>query len=213
MTTLRLEVAYEPAAEPYAISVTGGNTWAYTELNIESLFVRRPIALDVTVPNGLNEMTEIPAQNKTGFTVDNILSLANLYRKNTGNETEGDIFIVFLNGYWEKHDTLQQNVMGLQVSGTTVVAIFKPLIRATFGPTVLKEYVEQAVVIHEIGHALGLVNNGLPLSSQHQDSQHGAHCINSNCVMYWENESANISSFVQNYFGNNKKMIFIIFQF
>src|SRR5688572_4144361 len=117
MSTLELEVAYEVGAEPYAISVAGGNPWAYTELNIESLFVQRPIALDVTVPDGLGEMMAIPVQNKTGFTVDNINGLANHYRQNTGNDVDGNIFILFLDGYLILDDTLRQNVMGVQITG------------------------------------------------------------------------------------------------
>ncbi|HXH18827.1 MAG TPA: hypothetical protein VNJ07_07055 [Chitinophagales bacterium] len=209
MTSLKLEVAYEEGAEPYAISTSGDNVWEYAELNIESLFVQRPLALDVIVPNGLNEMTAIPDQNKTGFTVDNILGLANHYRKSTGNETDGNIFILFLNGYYRQDDTLRQTVMGLHVTGTTVVAVFKPLIASSHVTRVVREFVEQGVVIHEAGHALGMVNNGLPLASPHHDSAHGAHCTNSECVMYWQNErTANITGFVQNYFGGSKRMIF-----
>lgn len=208
MQSLKLEVAYEPGAEPYAISTSGDNVWAFTELNIESLFVRRPVGLDVIVPRGWSEMTAIPDQNKSGFTVDNILELQNQYRISPGNAIDGNIFILFLNGYYKKDDTLRQNVMGIQITGTTVVAVFKPVIIALRGPLVMREYAEQSVVIHEIGHALGLVGSGLPLTSAHQDAQHGAHCTNARCVMYWENEGANITSFVQNYFGSNKKLIF-----
>ena len=208
MASLKMEVAYEQGAEPYAMSSSGDNVWKFTELNIESLFVQRPVALDVMVPSGLNEMTALPDQNKTGFTVDNILELADQYRISAGNETDGSIFILFLDGYYKKDDALQMNVMGIQITGTTVVAVFKPLITALRGALVVREYAEQSVVIHEIGHAIGLVNNGLPLASSHHDSQHEAHCTNTDCVMYWENEGSNISSFVQNYFGNNKKLIF-----
>ena len=33
-----------------------------------------------------------------------------------------------------------------------------------------------------------LVNNGVPLTSAHQDAAHGAHCGSNQCVMYWANE-------------------------
>jgi len=208
MSTLELEVAYEVGAEPYATSVGGGNTWAFTELNIESLFVKRPIALDVTVPDGLAEMMAIPVQNKTGFTVDNIKGLANHYRQNAGNDVDGNIFILFLDGYLILDDTLRQNIMGANITGTTIVAVFKPVITAMRGALVFREYAEQSVIIHEVGHAIGLVNLGLPLTSSHQDEQHKGHCVNEACVMFWANEGADIASFVQNYFGSNKKLIF-----
>ena len=49
---------------------------------------------------------------------------------------------------------------------------------------------EHSVWIHEIGHLLGLVDNGLPMVSDHRDPDpgHGAHDDNELCVMYWAND-------------------------
>lgn len=208
MTGLRIEVAYEQGAEPYVTSVTGNKkVWEFTEVNIESLFVQRPIMLDVIVPDTIAGLTVIPGQNRTGYTVNNIVSLADRYRKNEGNATEGNIFVLFLNGYYEKDDTLRQEVMGVHVTGTTIVAVFKPVITSLRWFVTIKEFIEQCVVVHEIGHVLGLVNAGLPLTSAHHDAEHPSHCANSNCVMYWENEGADISSYIQNYYSG-KQMIF-----
>jgi hypothetical protein len=207
MSSLQMEVAYEQGAEPYAISSSGDNVWEFSEMNIESLFIQRPFVPDVFVPSGLGEMTAIPAQNKSGYTVDNILGLANHYRKRTGSETDGNIFVLFLNGYFQKSDTLQTGIMGVHVTGTTVTAVFKPVIRSLFIGTAVKEYIEQSVVIHEIGHVLGLVNAGLPLTSPHEDGQHQAHCSNESCVMYWENEGVNVAAFIQNY-NRGRRLLF-----
>jgi len=208
MTSVELEVAYEEGANPYTINLSGENVWKFTELNIESLFIRRPVALDVIIPDGLGEMTIIPDQNKAGYTVDNILGLANHYRKSEGDEITGNIFILFLDGYFIQDDTLRENIMGIHITGTTVIAVFKPLISSMFIGIAVKEFTEQSVVIHEIGHTLGLVNHGLPMVTPHHDAAHKAHCTNSDCVMYWANEGIDISFFVQNYLGTNKKLIF-----
>jgi hypothetical protein len=49
---------------------------------------------------------------------------------------------------------------------------------------------EFAILSHEIGHVLGLVDNGLPMVDDHRDpeTEHGAHDFDQNCVMYWAYE-------------------------
>lgn len=209
MATLTLEVAYEPGAEPYDFSSSGANIWEFAEMNIESLFVQRPVRLDAVVPRGINAMRQIPAQNQTGYTAEDILNLATRYRSTEGTETDGNIFVLFLDGYFMQDDTLRQSVAGVHLTGTTVTAVFKPLVTTSHVTRAVREFVEQSIVIHETGHVLGLVNNGVRLTTAHEDLAHEAHCTNANCVMYWANErSSNVALFVQSYFGGSRKMIF-----
>ncbi len=44
---------------------------------------------------------------------------------------------------------------------------------------------ERGIWIHEIGHAIGLVDNGLPMVEDHKDPERGAHSHNEDCIMYW----------------------------
>ncbi|MDZ4846754.1 MAG: hypothetical protein SH857_14530 [Chitinophagales bacterium] len=209
MESLTLEVAYETGAEPYDYTINGENVWLFAELNIESLFAQRPLQIDVLVPAGLAQMTLIPDQIKNGFTSNDILNLSDQYRQDEGNEVSGNIFILFLDGYFKQDDTVRQTIAGVHLSGTTVVAVFKPLVTSSHVTKIIREFVEQSIVIHEIGHAIGLVKNGLPLTSSHQDIDNGAHCINTDCVMYWQNErTTNVTSFVQSYLGESKQVIF-----
>jgi hypothetical protein len=52
------------------------------------------------------------------------------------------------------------------------------------------EEAEFSILSHEIGHVLGLVDNGLPMVDDHRDPQteHGAHDVDPDCVMYWAYE-------------------------
>ncbi len=82
-------------------------------------------------------------------------------------------------------------VLGLAWSNTHLVVFKETLERqcrsglgATLGERVC-EAAEQGVWVHELGHLLGLVNNGLPMVSQHQDAAHPGHDGNEGCVMYW----------------------------
>jgi hypothetical protein len=47
---------------------------------------------------------------------------------------------------------------------------------------------EIGVLTHEIGHILGLVDNGLPMVEDHLDPDHRAHDINEDCLMFWAYE-------------------------
>jgi hypothetical protein len=47
---------------------------------------------------------------------------------------------------------------------------------------------ERAILLHEFGHLIGLVNGGTPMKSEHAetDPKHKQHCRNEGqCVMYW----------------------------
>ena len=47
---------------------------------------------------------------------------------------------------------------------------------------------EQSTLVHELGHAFGLVNDGVALTSAHEDAAHAHHCTNEKCVMNWSAE-------------------------
>ena len=44
---------------------------------------------------------------------------------------------------------------------------------------------EHFVWLHEIGHVLGLVNNGTDMVVDHEDPEHPQHCDEEGCVMRW----------------------------
>jgi hypothetical protein len=66
--------------------------------------------------------------------------------------------------------------------------MFKDVIKSSGmdmnGP--LPKFVEQSTIIHEMAHSMGLVNNGVPMVNNHQDSSNGRHCADTDCVMYYQ---------------------------
>lgn len=187
--SLKIDVAYEENAEPYINNGFGGNdNFLYTKNNITNLLSGRTNSISVQVDQQLSEMTQIPAQGKTSYTNQEILALSNEYQSTQSTANQGVIFLIYLDGYYNQNGQENTNVLGLSV-GSFTVAIFKPVIAAIQGGGILggdpKPMVEQATATHEIGHALGLVNNGVDLHSAHQDDSHGKHCSNTDCVMYW----------------------------
>lgn len=47
----------------------------------------------------------------------------------------------------------------------------------------------RGVWTHELGHVIGLVNNGVSMKTPHQDEAHGAHDTSTECIMYWAYET------------------------
>lgn len=194
MTELTVEVAYEPEAEPFdGNALKGRPLWDFTKENLQALFEGRSKTVTFHVPTQTSEMTAISDQAGDTFTRDKILELAAAFRQGRSTETHGNFFVLFLDGYYSEDGTTKEtNVIGVNLSGTTIIAMFKPVIESTqTGVTQLvPKYVEQSTIVHELGHALGLVNNGVPMVQSHQDTAHGKHCDNDQCTMYYLNEGA-----------------------
>jgi hypothetical protein len=75
------------------------------------------------------------------------------------------------------------------------IAIFKQVIEencAAAGLGLLTEAAcaaaELAICLHEVGHVIGLVDNGLPMVTPHEDTAHPGHDVSQDCVMYWAYE-------------------------
>lgn len=185
MTAMDIDIAYETGAEPFASS-----SWTLLKANLEALFRERPLKPVISLPTSSDQMTNIPSQSKTKWSLFDILDLEKTYRSRKSEGTTGRFWVVFLKGYLEKDDVPNTSVIGVSITGTTVIAMFKDVIESTGvranGP--VPKFVQQSTIIHEIGHALGLVGNGVTLQSSHLDAAHGAHCKNPDCVMYWTNE-------------------------
>lgn len=190
---ITVEVYYEPGAEPFTGTTKFGKPyWGILEDNLKALFQYRTMAPLISVPKELNAMTAMPAQNKTTWTADDVLHLNAKFKQASPTGSEARFYIYFLNG----NASESANVIAFSVNGTPVIGVFKNVITRNGGPVVQK-YVEQSTIIHELGHAIGLVNNGIPMKTPHQDEAHGNHTKNSDCVMYWQNEgSADLMNFV-----------------
>jgi hypothetical protein len=68
---------------------------------------------------------------------------------------------------------------------------------------------ERAIWIHEIGHAIGLVDNGLPMAADHKDPDRGAHSDNDDCIMYWAYQGGSLGDRVfESLFGDQPTLGF-----
>lgn len=58
-------------------------------------------------------------------------------------------------------------------------------------PEAAAQTLERSTLLHEAGHAMGLVNNGLPMVKAREDKENEGHTTNPRSVMYWAVESEN----------------------
>lgn len=191
MNQLTVQVIYETGAEPYTgKTLRDKYYWQLLEDNIQAVFTARTQTVAITVPKTLAEMTEIPSATKETWTAEEIVAKAEAVGNPNSAGNQGRFVILFLNGHFKNGEDIALNVIGLNVTGTTVIAIFKDVVRdmENLRGEQIAKFGEQSTLVHEMGHALGLVNNGVPMTTSHQDTEHGAHCSNANCVMYWQNE-------------------------
>jgi hypothetical protein len=190
ITKVIVEIDYEAGQEPYTGNIIGfGNTFDPTLANVTRLFANKK---QLTIPTTIAQMESIGSVNDEQLTGADILTLASLHRTHKDSADTKTYYIVFVSGFYTDSQGPHSNVLGVSLGGSTVVAMFKDVIRGTQSITTpnTERYVEQSTLIHELAHAIGLVDNGIAMAGPHKDDAHGAHCNNPDCVMYWLNEGA-----------------------
>jgi hypothetical protein len=141
-------------------------------------------------PGGIQLVVDpvVPATAPVG-TAGVVRSLADLeafaaaHRRLAGDATTAVLYIEYVDGTFEG----TARTLGASF-GPDAIAVFKDQIVASFPDA--PGSAESRVLVHELGHELGLVNEGAPMVVPHEDPLHPAHCVNPSCVMFWTLHSA-----------------------
>jgi hypothetical protein len=133
---------------------------------------------------------------------DHVWSFAELdeyAREHDRDDSSGpvSIHVLLLDGQYAAGDE-SGTVLGLAWSNR-YIALFQQSIRSGCSGGLLGgvsaqacELAERNVWAHEIGHVLGLVDNGLTQQTPHRDAEHGRHDVSDGCLMYWAYERPEI---------------------
>jgi hypothetical protein len=227
ITTIKLEVAYVAGAAPYVgpIPPFSKDAWRLTEVNLEGssssmpglftglnkkFFIPKTLADFELVANAPGTSFENNGTMATSYTTAQIEAIAAANRKPSPSGT-ASFYILFLDGYYDDGTQPQPDVLGVSIGSTSIIAMFKPVIVASADSAhpFQERFVEQTVLIHELGHAFGLVNNGIAMAKPHEDTAHPRHCANPACVMFWLNDGGSgARAFVQKYITTGEDVLF-----
>ena len=166
---LVIEVQYASGLRPTDAALQALQSFLATRLN-------KPGGVEVRLGTALN----LP--HKATYSDAEVRALEKQYRTVYTTGTTMSAYLLFLDGAYAGGS----NVLGISYNNTSM-AVFSEQINANTGGVLQpsRTVVETTVMEHEVGHLLGLVNNGSGMQVAHQDGQHGEHCDNPNCLMYY----------------------------
>ncbi|WP_422747023.1 hypothetical protein ACN27E_04910 [Mycobacterium sp. WMMD1722] len=111
-------------------------------------------------------------------------------QENRDTVTRGDtasMYVLSANGTFSD----QQGVIGVAYSSSSFVLFLEQNQARGFGDS---NAVERAVLVHEAGHLLALVNIGYSSPREREDPDHPNHSASEESVMHWAVESVSILS-------------------
>lgn len=152
-------------------------------------------------PNGVNVIKrEISSENQQSYSLDDIQNIENQNREIFNSGSYLAISFIFLDGPYSGN-TDDSQYLGVAYHNMSLAVFQETVIENSGGLTQpSRTKLESTIINHELGHIFGLVNNGTPMIEDHQDDQHGNHCDNTNCLMYYAVETTDI---VDNLIGNS----------
>src|SRR5207237_223593 len=124
---------------------------------------------------------ELSLPEKSVYTVADTQAIDVAQRTAFSAGTRAQVHVLYLGGRSDR-DVGGSDTLGWGTSATSFV-VFKDTVDM-MGPAVgPRGALEAAVLVHEMGHLLGLVGNGSPATSAHEDPSSPAHCSEDGCVM------------------------------
>ncbi len=168
----------------------------------------------VDKPNGISfvtDDTDVPSADdyNNGDGVWTFAELQDLANEQSSLElVNGEIAMLTM---WVDGEYEDANVLGV-AWGQRFIAMFGERIAQTCNvppiQAVLCRLAEATIWTHEIGHVIGLVDNGVPMVNDHRDAEHGRHDVSDESVMYWAYEGVGVMDVLQSrLLGNNEEVI------
>ena len=179
-TALRIELQYAPGMQPQPQTLTNLSNFLAERLN---------------KPAGITIVTKhVASLGKSTVNSTDIIAFTDQYRTAYTDGNQIALYILFADA-----DYSNNGVVGVAYRNTAL-CIFEKTVQANSGGInqAGRVKVETGVLFHEIGHLLGLTNNGTNMTAPHEDASNKAHCNNSNCLMYYSIETTGLMNMFNN---------------
>jgi len=139
----------------------------------------------------------IQSPGQSNYSISDLRALEDSLRTQEVTDKTLTAWIVIVDGDYSENEG-DAKTLGVAY-GPSSMALFGKTIRDFSGglgqPS--NHLLETTVLKHEFCHVLGLVDNGTAMVNNHLDNQHGKHCNNQDCLMYYAVET---SHFVTDFF-------------
>jgi hypothetical protein len=155
--------------------------------------LRSRLAAVVDKPGGI-EM--LPVETFTGgrdrWTEGELLAAQRRNRDRWSDREAIVLYILYVDGAYAEDETS----LGVSFNASMYAMFVEQIRRAAATPLVPAEAIERAVLVHEIGHILALVNLGYESPRPHEDANHDGHSNNPDSVMYWAVDNVGVANLV-----------------
>lgn len=167
-SALEVEIVYVTGFEPTAQSLSSLKTFLNKYLN---------------KPGGITVRTRaIPSPNVGTYSIEEIESVEEEHRTIFSTGPKLGAFIFFADERSEESND-NYKIIGKAYMNTSMVVFDKEV--TDMSGNISRSDIQTTALHHEFGHLFGLVNNGSPSQSPHEDSdpKKKAHCNISGCLM------------------------------
>lgn len=161
--------------------------------------VKNFLQLRLSKPNGITFFeNEIPVQTGSPFTIQEISAIESNFRTEYNNGDVLKLHLLFINGN-SQDDNGDSKILGVAYRNTSSV-LFENTIQSNSDQINEPNRIdlETTVILHEIGHILGLVDLGTTMQNNHLDTAHDKHCNNNECLMFWQIENTGVINMMAN---------------
>lgn len=176
-THLTVEVDYMPGYEPNAEALDSLKHFFEQRINKSSVTIKEP--------------TEIESGGQDRYSADEIRDLESDERSTFSRSDTLAAYFVIVDGKYQERDLL-----GIAYYNTSNAFFGPSYDEASSGAGSPSRFqIEATSFRHEFGHLFGLVdvpNSGTEMQQPHKDEEHGNHCDNDQCLMYYATETADL---------------------
>jgi len=148
-------------------------------------------------PAGITvQLDDAIASVSSAYSAADLRALETQHRDAVTQAPNATLYLLWVDG-GSTQDDPNSSVLGLAYDEESL-AFFEENIESAANVIVTPSEVQAAVLVHELGHALGLVNLGTPMVTPHEDPDHPGHDEDDACVMFWALETTNIRNIAMN---------------